>query len=98
MSRRCAIVALLVGLASVAASIVAVPARAAGDTPQARRATQALNILEAQGFAAGLQDRSFEAFNDFQEQGRDFVATIRQNGRTFVVLVNPETGQVTRRD
>ena len=73
-------------------------AKATGDTPEAQRATRALNLLEAQGFAADLEERSHSAFLDFRQQGKDFVATIIQKGRTFVVIVDPDTGQVKRQD
>lgn len=69
---------------------------AAGDTPEARRATDALNLLESQGYGADLQERSTRAFADFRQHGSDFVATIVQKGRDFTVTVNPDTKQVQR--
>jgi hypothetical protein len=86
--------------ASLAVVLSAGPSFAAstGDTPEALRATQALNILESQGFAADLQDRSASAFADFRQRGKDFIATVSQKGRSFVVIVNPDTGEVTRQE
>lgn len=89
-------VSLLAILAVSATAITGTAARAQGDTPEARRTTKALNILESQGFAAGLQDKSFGAFRDFHKQGDQYVATVTQNGRTFVLLVDPDTGRVER--
>lgn len=67
-----------------------------GDTPEARRNTDALSILEAQGYCADLQSKNVNGFDQFGSQGNDFVAQITQNGRSFTVSVNPETGRVTR--
>lgn len=70
--------------------------RHTGDTPEARRATNALNILESQGYCAGLQTKSASAFDQFLPEGNDYTAQIRQNGQQFTVRVNPDTGRVTR--
>lgn len=96
MKRYAAIVSFV---AILAAGLVigAASAREPGDTPAARRATKALDILEAQGYAAGLQDRSLGAFQNFRPKGNNYEATIKQNGQSFVVIVDPDTGQVTRR-
>ena len=69
-----------------------------GNTQEARRATDALNILESRGYCAGLQERSKDAFADFRQHGNDFVAKITQKGRDFTVTVNPETRRVSRGD
>jgi hypothetical protein len=92
---RVALTVIAVIVAAGAVSSIAA-ARANGDTPEARRATRALNLLEAQGYAAGLPDKSFGAFRDLRPHGKDFEATIEQNGLTFVVIVDPDTGRVTR--
>jgi hypothetical protein len=69
-------------------------AKTAGDTPKAQRATHALNILAAQGFAADLQEKSRSAFANFHQQGKDFAATVAKRGvPTFVVMVDPDTGE-----
>jgi hypothetical protein len=90
--------ALLTLLASAGTALAAPQPNTTGDTPEARRTTQALNILEAQGLAAGLEDKSASAFRDFREQGKTFVATLPQDGHVFTVMVDPETGQATRED
>jgi hypothetical protein len=56
--------------------------RAAGD-----RMTAALNLLEAKGDGA---------FTDFKQSGKDFVATVTENGQHVRVTVDPDSGQVTR--
>lgn len=92
---------------SVAATVVAIAVGAmvaqaapttkqSGDTPESRRATAALNILEAQGYGAGLEDHQRSAFADFEAQGKDFIAVISQGGRRFKVSVDPDTGTVQR--
>jgi hypothetical protein len=90
--------ALLAALLFATPAFAAVQAKETGNTPEAQHATQALNILEAQGYGAGLQDKSMTAFRDFQPQGAGFVATIPQDGRTYVVNVNPRTGQVRQQN
>ncbi len=94
--KRKAGLAVLVAILTAATMIGAASARMTGDTPAARRATKALDILEAQGYAAGLQDKSFEAFQNLRPVGTNYEATIEQNGHSFVVIVDPDTGQVTR--
>ncbi len=83
---------------SLTSPFAASVAEGKGDTTDARRATQALNILTAQGYAQDLQEKSLKGFLDFHAQGKDFAATISQNGHLYVVIVNPETGQVTRKE
>ena len=57
-----------------------------GDTPEARRATDALNILEEKGYA----------FSNFHAQGNSYVATaILPDGRQIEVTVNPDTDQTS---
>jgi Peptidase propeptide and YPEB domain len=53
----------------------------------AARTTQALNLLEAKGYGS---------FSNFKQDGADFEATVKQNGQSFTVTVNPDTGQITR--
>ena len=93
-----AAIAVLAVLISSTVVHAAAPKREAGDTLEARRATKALNIRESRGFAAGVEEKSRNAFADFRAHGKDFVATIVQHGRTFVLLVDPDTNQVTRQD
>lgn len=73
-------------------------AKLKGDTPEARRTTLALNILESRGYCADLQQKSASAFVAFHAQDNDFVATVSQNGYSFNVTVNPETGSVARQN
>lgn len=96
--KRYASLAFLSTLLLATTARAATPAREPGDTPQSRRATRALNLLEAHGWAAGLQDKSFTAFQSFTEQGKDFAATVVQRGKRFVLIVDPDTGQVKRQD
>jgi hypothetical protein len=51
------------------------------------RMTQALNLLEANGYGD---------FRDFQQSGKNFAATVKHGGQQFGVLVNPDTNQITR--
>ena len=83
---------------SASASLAARLPNATGDAPEARRVTHALNILEAQGFAAGLDDKSVRAFRDFREQGKNVVATLSENGHAPRVTVDPDTGQAMQQD
>jgi hypothetical protein len=53
----------------------------------ATRITAALNILEAAGYGD---------FRDFHADGRNFAASVTQQGQTFPVVIDPESGQVTR--
>jgi hypothetical protein len=55
--------------------------------PGSSRATTALNILEAQGYAN---------FSDFRPDGDMFTAVVNDGGQQFRVAINPDTGQITR--
>lgn len=73
-------------------SQVAVPAATAPavpdlDNPEGGRATTALNVLEAQGYAS---------FSDFRSSGSAYTALVTDNGQQFRVVINPDTGQISR--
>jgi hypothetical protein len=51
------------------------------------RATTALNVLEAQGYAN---------FTDFRPDGSMFTALVNDGGQRFRVVINPDTGQISR--
>jgi hypothetical protein len=75
------------------ASGAALAAPAAGPIASARpqdngRDTRALNILEANGYAA---------FSNFRQQGNDFAADVTRNGQHFAVVIDPDTATVTQR-
>jgi len=53
----------------------------------ANRMTQALNLLEAQGYGS---------FSNFKADGANYQATVTQDGQSFTVVINPDSGQVTR--
>lgn len=57
------------------------------DNPEGGRATSALNVLEAQGYAS---------FSDFRPDGTKFTALVNDNGQQFRVVINPDTGQISR--
>lgn len=57
------------------------------DNPEGGRATAALNVLEAQGYAS---------FSDFGPSGSAYTALVRDNGQQFRVMINPDTGQISR--
>jgi len=57
------------------------------DNPEGDRATAALNILEAQGYAS---------FRDFEPSGNAYTALVTDNGEQFRVVINPDTGQISR--
>ncbi|MGH6976711.1 MAG: hypothetical protein ACREED_06770, partial [Stellaceae bacterium] len=57
------------------------------DSPEGSRATTALNVLEAQGYAS---------FGDFGPSGNAYTALVTDNGQQFRVVINPDTGQVSR--
>jgi len=57
------------------------------DNPNAGRATSALNVLEAQGYAS---------FSDFRPDGNKFTALVSDNGQQFRVVIDPDTGQISR--
>lgn len=71
----------------VSCSADTAPAQESSDTPQARRATKALNIPESQGYAADIQDKSSSAFSDFREQRMNFVSRLQQRGRSDIIPV-----------
>ncbi len=56
------------------------------NAPDAKRMTEALNLLEAKGYGA---------FNDFKADGQGYSAAVTQNGHPVTVVVNPDSGQVT---
>ena len=57
------------------------------NSPDAKRMTKALNILEAKGYGS---------FNNFKADGANFSASVaQQNGHAQTVVVNPDSGQVT---
>lgn len=53
----------------------------------ANRMTDALNLLEAQGYGS---------FSNFKADGANYEATVTQNGQSFTVVINPDSGQITR--
>lgn len=71
----------------VTASANGAPPVADLDNPEGGRATTALNILEAQGYAA---------FSDFRPEGSAFTASVSDGGQQFQVVINPDTGQISR--
>jgi hypothetical protein len=56
-----------------------------GSNPQAVRATEALNLLEAKGYGQ---------FSDFKAAGHDFTADVTKDGRTMHVLIKPDAHQI----
>lgn len=52
---------------------------------QGKRATQALNLLEAKGYGD---------FKDFKADGNTFEAKVQQQGKTMTVVVDPLTKMV----
>ncbi|MGH7008595.1 MAG: hypothetical protein ACRED7_09345 [Stellaceae bacterium] len=57
------------------------------DNPESSRATAALNVLEAQGYAS---------FSNFGPSGNAYTALVTDNGQRFRVVINPDTGQISR--
>lgn len=57
------------------------------DNPGGSRATTALNVLEAQGYTN---------FSDFRPNGSVFTALVNDGGQQFRVVINPDTGQISR--
>lgn len=51
------------------------------------RMTQALNLLEAKGYGD---------FTNFRADGKNFDATVTQNGKTVTVVVDPDASQITQ--
>ncbi|MGH7013896.1 MAG: hypothetical protein ACREEL_07030 [Stellaceae bacterium] len=72
---------------SAATSGSGAPVIADVDNPQSSRATAALNVLEAQGYAG---------FSDFRPNGSMFTALVNDDGQQFPVVINPDTGQISR--
>ena len=66
-----------------ARSHAAVPAR---DDASADRMTKALNLLEANGYAA---------FRNFKSDGKDFTASVTKDGHNMTLLVDPDADKVT---
>ena len=58
----------------------------ASSNRQADRETQALNLLEAKGYSG---------FTNFRPAGKDFAASVTQNGHTANLRVDPQSGQIT---
>ncbi|MDE1930288.1 MAG: hypothetical protein KGI43_01885 [Alphaproteobacteria bacterium] len=57
------------------------------DNPESGRATAALNVLEAQGYAS---------FSNFGPSGNAYTALVTDHGQQFRVVINPDTGQISR--
>lgn len=57
------------------------------DNPEGSRTTAALNVLEAQGYAS---------FSDFRPDGTKFTALVSDNGQQFRIIIDPDTGQISR--
>jgi hypothetical protein len=93
-----ALIALLLILPFAFSAFSAEPLKSTGDTPEARRATKALNLLEAHGFGRSIEERQRNSFQDFHQLNNNFVATVQQNGRTFRVFVDPDAGQIISQD
>lgn len=68
-------------------STAGVPPVADADNPEGGRATTALNVLEAQGYAS---------FSDFRPDGSMFTALVNDGAQRFQVVINPDTGQISR--
>jgi hypothetical protein len=71
---------------SQVAAAPAAPMTMKGDNADASRATDALNLLEARGYAD---------FSNFTADGNNFRATVYDNGQPATVSINPFTGDVT---
>jgi hypothetical protein len=106
MNRILLAVCSLSGLALATTAFAATPAAAARDaTPrqmassqrdadlyrpnslEAQRMTHALNILEADGYGG---------FTNFRSDGKSFAASVSEQSKKFSVVVDPDSGQVTR--
>lgn len=55
--------------------------------PESSRATVALNVLEAQGYAN---------FSDFRPDGGMYTALVNDGSQQFRVVINPDTGQLSQ--
>ena len=84
--------AVLLGLVLLSAQAVlgedrldmAAPA-SSHDTPAARRVTDALNLLESQGYAE---------FDNFHEEGPAFAADGKLDGKPVRLMIDPATRQI----
>jgi hypothetical protein len=57
-----------------------------GDNPAGRRATDALNLLEAKGYPD---------FAEFGPEGANFSASVLDsNGNRVKIAINPDTGEI----
>jgi len=57
-----------------------------GDNPAARRATDALNLLEARGYPD---------FAEFAPEGANFSASVPDsNGNRVKIVINPDSGEI----
>lgn len=56
-----------------------------GERDYDARATRALNLLMAGGYTE---------FRNFHQQGDDFVATVTQDGKTQMIIVDPDNGKI----
>jgi hypothetical protein len=56
------------------------------NTPEARRITRALNLIEAKGYGD---------FENFHAAGRDYDATVTRDGKPVTLTVDPDSGRVT---
>jgi hypothetical protein len=83
----------LSGMASPLAATRPMAARPNGvvsyrrDKPLAQRMTHALNILEANGYGD---------FANFRADGKNFAATVTDQGEPFSVVINPDSDEVSR--
>ena len=50
------------------------------------RGTRALNLLMAKGYTE---------YSDFERQGKNYTATVTENGETMEVVINPDAGTIT---
>lgn len=57
------------------------------DKPLAERMTHALNILEANGYGD---------FSNFRANGKNFAATVTEQGKPMSLVVDPNSNQVSR--
>ncbi|OYV38741.1 MAG: hypothetical protein B7Z80_09225 [Rhodospirillales bacterium 20-64-7] len=62
-------------------------AASGGGWQEGNRATQALNMLEDQGYTR---------FSNFQANGQDFTADVLKGNRTMQVTIDPASGQIHR--
>ena len=67
--------------------IMAAAARLDKAAPAEARMTDALNLLEAKGYGD---------FSGFRPEGKNFAATVSQDGKSFTVIIDPDSGRITR--